>query len=71
MKNFTQYLLSYLLGAGNEIFRWFSLHSFAVPKDVELNTTHFFIMKIPNKWEFQQTAINHSSDTDSDTDFDE
>ena len=32
---------------------------FKVPKDVRLNTTHFFIMKIPNKRELQQTAINH------------
>ena len=35
---------------------------FKVPKDVTLNTTHFFIMKIPNKRELQQIAINHSSD---------
>ena len=35
---------------------------FKVPKDVRLNTTHFLIMKIPNKTEFQQIAINHSSD---------
>ena len=35
-----------------------------VPKEVRLNTTHFFIMKIPNKREFQQIAINHSSDID-------
>ena len=32
---------------------------FKVPKDVRLNTTHFFIMKIPNKRELQQIAINH------------
>ena len=31
-------------------------------KDVRLNTTHFFIMKIPNKTELQQIAINHSSE---------
>ena len=37
---------------------------FKVPKDVRLNTTHFFIMKIPNKRELQETAINHSSDID-------
>ena len=37
---------------------------FKVPKDVRLNSTHFFIMKIPNKREFQQTALNHSSDID-------
>ena len=34
---------------------------FKVPKDVRLNTTHFFITKIPNKRELQQIAINHSS----------
>ena len=34
---------------------------FKVPKDVRLNSTHFFIMKIPNKKELQQTALNHSS----------
>ena len=28
---------------------------------VRLNNTHFFIMKIPNKRELQQVAINHSS----------
>ena len=35
---------------------------FKVPMDVRLNTTHFFIMKTPNKRELQQIAINHSSD---------
>ena len=35
---------------------------FKVPKDVRLNTTHFFIMKIPNKTGLQQIAINDSSD---------
>ena len=37
---------------------------FKVPKDVKLNSTHFFIMKIPNKRELQQIALNHSSDID-------
>ena len=37
---------------------------FAVPKDIRLNSTHYFIIKIPNKKEFQQTAFNHSSDMD-------
>ena len=31
-----------------------------VPKDVRLNTSNFFIMRIPNKRELQQIAINHS-----------
>ena len=38
---------------------------FKVPKDVRLNSTHFFIMKIPNKRELQQIVLNHSSDTNS------
>ena len=37
---------------------------FKVPKDVRLNSTHFFIMKIPNKKELQQIALNHYSDID-------
>ena len=35
---------------------------FKVPKDVRLNTSHFFIAKIPDKREVQQIAMNHSSD---------
>ena len=37
---------------------------FKVPKDVRLNSTHFFIMKIPNKRELQQIVLNHSSEID-------
>ena len=37
---------------------------FKVPKDVRLNSTHFFVMKIPNKIELQHIALNHSSDID-------
>ena len=37
---------------------------FKVPKDVRLNSTHFFIMKIPNKRELEQIGLNHSSDMD-------
>ena len=37
---------------------------FKVPKDVRLNSTHFFIMNILNKRELQQIALNHSSDID-------
>ena len=37
---------------------------FKVPKDVRLNSTHFFIMKVPNKRELQQISLNHSSDID-------
>ena len=35
-----------------------------VPKDATLNSTHFFIMKIPNKRGLLQIALNHSSDID-------
>ena len=37
---------------------------FKVPKDVKLNSTQFFIMKIPNRRELRQTILNHSSDID-------
>ena len=37
---------------------------FKVPKEARLNSTHFFIMKIPNKKELQQIVLNHSSDID-------
>ena len=37
---------------------------FKVSKHVRLNSAHFFIMKIPNKRELQQIALNHSSDID-------
>ena len=36
---------------------------FKVPKDVRLNTAHFFITKISNKRELREIAINHSSDS--------
>ena len=37
---------------------------FAVSKNIRLNSTHYFIMKIPNQRELQQTTYNHSSDID-------
>ena len=37
---------------------------FAVPRNTSLNSTQYFIMKIPNKRELQQIAFNHSSDID-------
>ena len=33
-------------------------------KNIKLNSAHFFVMKIPNKRDLQQTAFNHSSDID-------
>ena len=38
---------------------------FKVLKNVRLNSTHFFVMKIPNKRELQQISLNHSSDINS------
>ena len=35
---------------------------FSVPKDVRLNSTHYLIMKINNKRELQNIAVNHSVD---------
>ena len=37
---------------------------FSVPKDVRLNSKHYFIMKINNKRELQNIASNHSVDID-------
>ena len=41
-----------------------SQFSFSVSKDVRLNSTHYLIMKINNKRELQNIAINHSADID-------
>ena len=37
---------------------------FSIPKEVRLNSTHYLIMKIYNRRELQQIAINHSADID-------
>ena len=37
---------------------------FSVSKEVRLKSTHYLIMKIHNKREFQQIALNHSADID-------
>ena len=37
---------------------------FSVPKDVRLNSTHYVIMKINNKRELQNIAINHFAGID-------
>ena len=46
----------------NISFAFITQSYFKVLKDVRLNTSHFFIAKIPNKRELQQITINHSSD---------
>ena len=37
---------------------------FRVTKDVRLSSTHFFVMKIPNKIDLQQITLSSSSDID-------
>ena len=37
---------------------------FAVARDVRLNSSNYFIMKIPNKLKLQKAATNCSSDID-------
>ena len=37
---------------------------FSVPKDIRLNSTHYLIMRINNRKELQNIAINHSADID-------
>ena len=37
---------------------------FSVSKDVRLSSTHYLIMKISNRRELQNIAINHSCDVD-------
>ena len=44
------------------LFFFITQSYFKVPKDVRLNTSHFFIANISNKRELQQIVINHSSD---------
>ena len=53
----------FISGRKLNIFLVFITQSyFKVPKDVRLNTAHFFIAKILNRRELQETARNHSSD---------
>ena len=50
----------FIRGRKLNIFLVFITQSyFKVPTDVRLNTSHFFIAKIPNKRELQKIAINH------------
>ena len=40
-----------------------SQSDFKIPKTIRLYAAHYFITKIPNKRQLQQTASNHSSDS--------
>ena len=37
---------------------------FPVPRDIRLNSTHYFVMKTPNKLEHKQIASHNLSDID-------
>ena len=37
---------------------------FAASKNIKLNSTHYFVMKIPNRKELQQIPFNYLSDID-------
>ena len=37
---------------------------FAVPENIRLNSTHYFVTKVLNKRELQKIAFNHSLDID-------
>ena len=53
----------FIRGRKLNIFLIFITHSyFKVPKDIRLDTTHFFIAKIPNRRELREIPRNHSSD---------
>lgn len=64
IKIFTEYSLSYLLGAENISLVFIAKSYFQVLKDVTLNTTHFYTTKIPNRQKLQQNAVIHKSYTD-------
>ena len=55
-------IMTELCGKSNISLVFVTQSYFKFPKDVRLNTTHFFIAKIPNKRELQQISLNHSSD---------
>ena len=55
----------FIRGRKLNISLFFIIQSYsAVLKNFRLNSTHYFIMKIPKKRELQQIAFNHSSDID-------
>ena len=37
---------------------------FVVPKNIRLNSMHYFVMKIPSKQELHQITFNHLSNID-------
>ena len=55
----------FIRGRKLNIFLAFITQSyFVAPKNIRLNSTHYFIMKIPNKQKLQKIATNNSLDID-------
>ena len=54
----------FIRGRKRNIFLFLSQSYFAVPKNIRLNSTHYFVTKIPKKRELQQIALNHLSGID-------
>ena len=48
----------------NMSFIFITQSNSAIPVNIRLNSTHYFVTKIPNKRELQQIAFNRSSDID-------
>ena len=40
---------------------FFTQPYFFFPKNIKLNSQHYFVMKFPNKGDLQKTTFNHSS----------
>ena len=56
-----------LLNSGRKLnisLVFFTQSYFKMRKDVRLNSTHIFVMKIPNKRQLQQIALHHLLDID-------
>ena len=52
----------FIRGRKLDIYLDFMTYSyFSTPKNNRLNSTHRFIVKVPNKRELQQVLFNHSS----------
>ena len=66
IKKFKRKSKNCLLDAENWIFRLYLSHSLTLfdPEVVRLNSVHYLIMKINNRRELQNTAINHFADID-------
>ena len=48
----------------NIFLAFITQYFFAAPRNIKLNSTHVFIINIPEKREHQEIAFSHSSDID-------